>query len=194
MNFDEILLARARVVADHLESKGIEHAFMGGIALNCWAVSAATYDLDLTVSVSPEHCSEVIDGLVEAGFHPPLTSWPDQIGSSSFRKVTVQFFEETRLFDVDVFLLATDYQREALERKRRIEVTEGQWYWVMLPEDLLIHKLIAWRHKDRGGIFRLLSIQRDLDWPYLRKWVDRFQLGERYRESLKEAGLEEPKG
>lgn len=113
------------------------------------------------------------------------------MGIVGFREFSVSWPFESGLFATDILLAQHAFQREALGRKRSVELDDGFRTDVISPEDLLIYKLIAWRRKDRLGIERLLAVQRDLDWAYARTWTERFGVTDRLRESMKEAGIPE---
>ncbi len=70
-----------------------------------------------------------------------------------------------------------------------VKIEAGFTADVVTPEDLLVYKLIAWRHKDRAGIDRLLAVQQSLDWTYVREWARRFGIEARLDAALREAGL-----
>jgi len=89
---------------------------------------------------------------------------------------------------VDVFLSGEPFTRSALSRRRTVELEPGFRTEVVGPEDLFVFMLVAYRPKDRGAIDRLLAVQRDLDWTYVRRWTDRFDALDRFRE----AGIPEP--
>jgi hypothetical protein len=71
---------------------------------------------------------------------------------------------------VDLLIALTDYQQEALRR------AEGN---VLSLEDVLVHKIIAWRLRDRDDIDEMLRLEHDIDWDYVRTWVEHFGFEER---------------
>lgn len=70
----------------------------------------------------------------------------------------------------------TPYQQEALRRAR------GN---VLTVEDVLVHKIIAWRGRDRDDIESILAAGHEIDRDYVRRWVEYFGFEQR----LEEAGL-----
>ena len=75
---------------------------------------------------------------------------------------------------IDVLLAVVDYQDVAL--RRAVD-------HVLTVEDVLVHKLIAWRPRDRNDIASILETDPDLDEAYLREWVDRWGVGDRWQEA-----------
>jgi len=71
---------------------------------------------------------------------------------------------------VDLLVALTDYQRESLRRAPD---------HVLTPEDLIVHKLIAWRARDRVDIRSIIEAGHQVDWGYVRRWADAFGLVER---------------
>ena len=88
---------------------------------------------------------------------------------------------------VDVFLAATDYQREAYNRRARHDY-DGIGVTICSPEDLLLHKLVAHRLRDRSDIADLLLVSGRLDGAYLRRWAEHLGVTQRLDEALRDAG------
>jgi hypothetical protein len=183
------LLRRARQLDGILAARGDEYAFIGGLAMNAWTIPVPTYDIDLCVSIGADDVGDLVRALNSEGFVPPPTSWIESVGSAKFQEFTVHFPYGTGLRPVDVYLATDAFQREALARRRTVELDEGFRTFVATPEDLLVYKLIAWRLKDRGAIERLLAIQREVNWAYVRRWAAAFGVVGRLEEVLSEAGL-----
>jgi hypothetical protein len=75
---------------------------------------------------------------------------------------------------VDALVIETDYQAEAHAR-----AING----MLTVEDVLIHKLIAWRAKDQDDIASILATRPELDTVYISRWCGEWQLDERWAES-----------
>ncbi|GIW71013.1 MAG: hypothetical protein KatS3mg102_0555 [Planctomycetota bacterium] len=183
------LIARSRQLAEILSARGTEYAFIGGLAMNAWTIPVPTYDIDLCAELEPDDVPALLEELEAGGFVPPPTSWIDAVGPARFRELTVHFPYGSGLRPVDIYLATDAFQREALARRRGVELDAGFFAYVATPEDLLVYNLLAWRPKDRSAIERLLLVQRDLDWDCVRGWSARFGVEDRLREALSEAGL-----
>jgi hypothetical protein len=169
------LLGQARRLSGVLSSRGIPHAFIGGLAMNAWSIPVPTYDIDICADLDPEHVPDLIAELDRAGFVPPATPWLESRAA-------------------DVFLATDAFQKSALARRRRVELEEGFHADVIAPEDLLLYKLVAYRNKDRAAIERLLAIQSALEWGHVRMWARRMGVTSRLEEALREAGLDPTRG
>ena len=75
---------------------------------------------------------------------------------------------------VDALLVETPYQEEAHGRAR-----DG----LLTIEDVIVHKLIAWRAKDHDYIESILALRPELDEPYIERWADEWQVGPRWVEA-----------
>ncbi len=77
---------------------------------------------------------------------------------------------------VDVLLAETEYQREALDRATSDVIT---------VEDVIIHKLLAWRSRDIDDLTDILSTQPVLDHDYLRQWIGAWDVTDRWDELVR---------
>ena len=73
---------------------------------------------------------------------------------------------------VDMMLAETAYQVGALRRAQ-----DGY----LSPEDVIVHKLVAWRPRDRDDIESILSTRERLDLAYIEKWAREWGVSERWR-------------
>lgn len=76
---------------------------------------------------------------------------------------------------IDLIIAVVEYQRVAVER--------GLADHVLTVEDVIIHKLIAWRRKDRDDIASILAGDLMLDERYLDEWVEAWDLIDRWAEA-----------
>ena len=75
---------------------------------------------------------------------------------------------------VDALLVETDYHAEAHRR-----AVNG----MLTVDDVIVHKLIAWRAKDQDDIESILSTRPVLDEPYIEHWAAEWQVAERWAEA-----------
>ena len=102
-------------------------------------------------------------------------------------KIKVQKFEERHIWDVDLFLVTTPYQRAPFDRPRNVRFLGGD-RWMITAEDLILHKLLANRRKDLLDVEEILKIHGSLDREYLRQWAVRLEIGDRLEAMLSESG------
>lgn len=72
---------------------------------------------------------------------------------------------------VDVLIPVVEYQRVALSRS--ID-------HVLTVEDVIIHKLIAWRPRDRDDVRSILEAAVPFDRAYLDEWINEWDLVDRW--------------
>lgn len=105
------------------------------------------------------------------GSPPPLTGRVESVGRAGFREISVGWPFQGGVIPADLFIALDPFQQEALQRSRPIELDDGFTTPVLLPEDLLVYKLIAYRPKDRAAIERLVTVQTHLDWGRVGAWA-----------------------
>jgi hypothetical protein len=72
----------------------------------------------------------------------------------------------------DLIVATTDYQRLAIARAVD---------HVLSVEDVLVHKLIAWRPRDRDDIASILSTGIQFDRLYVQHWAEEWGVVDRWR-------------
>lgn len=74
---------------------------------------------------------------------------------------------------VDALLAETEYQLEAHRR-----ATDG----FLTVEDVIVHKLLAWRPRDRDDVESILAVGHLLDQQYIERWAADWEVLDRWRE------------
>lgn len=147
-----------------LESLGCDYFAYGGVAVGVWGDPRETQDVDAVVTVDPDGAARVLAALVAAGFHVrpqdattfPIDGWLRAEWGGRF---------------ADLAMGRTPFDESALHRRIRMSVL-GQPIWVVSAEDLVLYKLMAYRHKDLGDAEAVITRQRaKLDRAYLRSWA-----------------------
>ena len=158
-------------VLDLVEAERIPYYVMGGIAARTWGLPRSTFDVDLALVLEQDAVSGFCAGAERAGFSVPeihLKGFTDTLqGMSKFSFQDVAF---PKPVTVDVFLVSTPYLRAVFRRRREVEF-EGRSIWMLSPEDLVLHKLMAGRTRDFSDIDDILLIQGSMDRAYLEKWA-----------------------
>lgn len=163
---------------------GIKYAVMGGIAVRAHSIPRATHDVDVTISVSDEQLSRLIQAAETAGYTVPEAyqkGWVDRVADMPMIKFRV--YLERNSVDVDIFLADSEYQKELLNRSR-VEPTELGPMSVVTAEDLILLKVLADRPRDRIDVADILFTQGTLDEAYMRKWAGELGISEKLEEAL----------
>jgi len=155
--------ASAEAAAEILDAAGVEWALIGGLAaLRYRATPRLTVDADFLATYRPG----LADVFRDAGYDVTESADPG---------------EEPHLLAVrgkgdviDVLFAVVEYQHVAL--RRAVE-------HVLTPEDVIVHKLIAWRPRDRDDIASMLDAGLVLDERYIEEWAATWEVSERWLEA-----------
>lgn len=167
MNVPDPSVSFARI-AERLAGLGARAVLMGAMAaLRYRRTHRATTDIDVLV--------DSLDGVAEAfeadGYEVRVAT--DEHGRP------YALFARAGDRRIDLLLAETDYQRTAMER-----ATDG----VLTPEDVIVHKLIAWRARDIDDIVDILAAGVGLDTGYIERWARIWEVSDRWRQALLLAG------
>ncbi len=165
-------------------SMSIPYAVMGGLAVRAYGVPRPTYDVDVMLAIEEERLPELFDAVEEEGYTVPdsyRTGWVDRIADMPLVKFRI--YRPTQSVDVDVFLMRTAYQREMMKRRRLADLDIGKT-WVITPEDIVLLKLVAGRHRDLGDVEDVRFMEGELDVEYMRHWADRLGIRDKLEDEL----------
>ncbi len=143
---------------------------IGGQAVLVHGQPRLTLDIDITLGVEPDRLGTVLEICAELDLEP-LPEEVEPFVKETF--VLPAFHQETRI-RVDFVFSTTPYERQAIERAVRIEVS-GREVPFATAEDLILHKLFAGRPRDREDALGIVRRQAGkLDWTYLDRWAREF--------------------
>jgi SAM-dependent methyltransferase len=152
-------------IAEIFDAVGVEWTLVGALAANRYrATPRFTTDVDTMAAFDPD----LERRLINAGYDV------DVIADVGEPPHLIRCHRGTEA--VDILLPVVEYQRVALARARD---------HVLMVEDVIIHKLIAWRPRDRDDIRSILEAGADLDRAYLDRayldrWIDEWDVAERW--------------
>ncbi|MCG8450052.1 MAG: hypothetical protein MI725_10805 [Pirellulales bacterium] len=155
-----------------LSDQKIPYALIGGWAVRAYGVPRATYDVDVTISLSREQLSELFVAIDALGYDVDDTyqsGWTDTVAGMPL--VKAKTFVDGRTLVADLFLAETPFLASLIDRKQLLPVN-GFKAWVATPEDIVLLKLMAGRHRDLGDVQDILFMQGQLDETYLRRWAE----------------------
>jgi len=149
-------------IAEIFESLGVEWTLVGALAANRYRDTPRfTTDIDTMAEFHPE----LADRFETAGYDVTV------IAESGEPAHLIRCYRGAEA--VDILLPVVDYQRQALERA--ID-------HVLTVEDVIIHKLIAWRLRDRDDIRSIIEAGVVVDEVYLDHWIAQWELADRWAE------------
>lgn len=154
--------------ADILERSGATWALIGALAaLRYRATPRLTVDADFLATWRPG----LADAFRSEGYEVEEVAEP---GETPYLLVVRGQGDV-----IDVLLAVVDYQEVALARAVD---------HVLTVEDVLIHKLIAWRPRDRNDIASILDTDIAIDEAYVEEWAARWEVQDRWQEARQRRG------
>lgn len=154
---------------ERLDALGLDAVLIGALA-------AARYRLEPRLTTDVDFLARRLDGLVEAmtedGYDLRVMAEP---GGEPY-----VVFIRGKGIKVDVLLAETEYQLAALDR-----AVDG----AITAEDVIVHKLLAWRSKDIGDIESILIAGHPLDTDYVDHWAEVWEVTDRWDEVRRRFGV-----
>lgn len=148
-------------IAEIFERLGVDWTLVGALAANRYrATPRFTTDLDTMA----RHHAELVGELQRAGYE--VAVFADE--GEQPHLIRCHRGPEA----VDILLPVIEYQAVALARAVD---------HVLAVEDVIIHKLIAWRPRDRDDVRSILESGIALDATYLNRWIAEWQLADRWQ-------------
>ncbi|MBC7260279.1 MAG: nucleotidyl transferase AbiEii/AbiGii toxin family protein [Chloroflexi bacterium] len=176
-------------IALALDEAGIPYMIIGGQAVLLYGEPRLTKDIDITLGAGLDRLTDVL-GLAQGAGLKPLVN-PDTFT----RKTLVLPCEDpTTGIRVDFVFSFSPYERQALERVRRVRVGEADVRFASL-EDVIIHKIVAGRPRDLEDVRAMLLKNSSVDLAYTRTWLRDFSdalsepLLDKFDQILRETGL-----
>lgn len=158
-----------RELAASLDPGCISWAVTGAVAANRYRDQVrTTADLDVLLAVAEKGIEDVADVLKDHGW-----TTLDVIDGWLLRANHPQ---KGRL---DLSVAQTEYEKGAIARSEQVTVEHEYTYKTLAIEDVLILKLVANRLQDDADIESILFTQPTLDWSYMSKWMEVFDLEDR---------------
>lgn len=177
-----------RVVADiasALDAAGIGYMIIGGIAVSVWGSGRSTKDVDVAVAIDRQEAARLLKVLKKQIRQMPPNA-------ADFAAETgILPFEHRLGVPVDLGLSRHPYVTNAIDRAATFDF-HGVPVKFCSVEDLVLHKLVADRDRDRVDIADVLARRgHEIDRDYLDRLVhemavamDRAEIESRYRSLL----------
>jgi len=157
------VLEAAKGIQDFFDENGWRYCFIGGVALQRWAIPRNTNDADITLLTGIGSEEDFISTIL-AKFKSRITD--DPLSFFLLRRVVLI---EIGGVGIDISLGALAFEELAVNRSSMHEFLPGISLRTCTAEDLVVFKSFANRLKDWADIESVLSLQTDLDWEYIDK-------------------------
>lgn len=157
---EQNLSAWLESIAEVFAESGVAWTLIGALAANRYrSTPRFTTDVDALAEFDPG----LVERLETAGYDVTVIADDDEPPHM------LRCYRQSE--QVDILLPVVDYQTTALERAVD---------HVLTIEDVIIHKLIAWRPRDRDDIRSILENDPELDNEYLDHWFAEWELADRW--------------
>ena len=156
-----------RVSIDLVETSKVDYLIIGGVAVGVWGNIRVTEDLDLIIFVPKRNVKLILKNAKSLGFE-----FNEKIVITQAKDVGI-FKIFYRNFHLDFLIASIDFERSALQRKRKVKIFNKEVF-VPTKEDLLLLKIIAGRPKDIFDAEGIVNRQKGkLDIKYLETWAQK---------------------
>jgi predicted nucleotidyltransferase len=142
---------------------------IGGQAVLVYGVPRLTPDIEATLGARPDRLAEVLD-LAKAQEWRVLVHDPEDF---VHRTMVLPCSDSELRLRIDLMFSHSEYERQALERARRVPIGNAQVRYASL-EDLVIHKIIAGRPRDLEDVRGILLKNPACQGAYIRHWLQEF--------------------
>ena len=170
-----------RALAELMETAGTPWALIGGHAVNAWVEPRLTRDIDVTVSADASALERLKKAFVDTGWRVVEELGGHEPSGPDF----IRFTRGDQEPPVEVQVAKTAFQQRLLERATP---TSGGAVPVATVEDLIVLKLIAARKKDEADLDALGRLP-DVDWAYVERWAEAWEVTRRLEELRKDLTL-----
>lgn len=156
----------SRIVAVHemLDSLDVAHQFGGAIALAWYRSPRATTDVDVNVTLAPQHAEPLLGALAHLG-----------VSVTAEDRALVARDGQARLdwdgYHLDVFFATLDLHDEMATRAREVNFGPTR-IPILSPEHLIVCKAVFDRPKDWVDIEEMLAWGTSIDRALVLRWID----------------------
>lgn len=163
------LLAALRDLVDWFAAENVSGMVIGGVAASILGRPRATRDLDAVTFIEQADWELFLKAGARHGFQPRN---PDALDFAGKSRVLLIRHTSSGI-DVDVSFGALPFEKEAIARRRWVEVG-GVNVPLPRPEDLIVMKAIANRTRDKADIEAILDAHPKLDLRHVRRYIREF--------------------
>jgi len=150
----------AQKVQTIFASEGWEFCFIGGVALQRWAVPRLTNDVDLTLLTGFGKEEEYISRII-SDFDPRI----DDAANFALRNRVLLVRDGN--VGIDISLGALDFEALAVSRSSMWQPLPDIQLRTCSAEDLIVFKSFADRLQDWADVENILGVCGKLDWAYV---------------------------
>ena len=146
---------------DFLESSGVRHLVIGGLAVIAVGEPRTTADVDVVVYLTESEGEALLERALQAGFELDMDTERQRLRTTGTLRL------RRSAFQLDMIVASLPFEDAAWQRAVRHKLF-GRLVRLPTPEDLILFKVLAGRDKDlldATGIVRRHSAR--IDWRYV---------------------------
>jgi len=148
-------------LAKRLTREGVPYMVIGGMANAVWGSPRSTVDIDITVLLDPPQARAILNTLGAA--YTARTGNPEAFVA----RTRVLPLRHAGGVQIDLIFALLPFEDEAVRRAISVNVG-GVPVRFCTPEDLVLHKIVSERDRDRKDVEEILRRRREtLDRDYL---------------------------
>lgn len=152
-----------------LQKYKIPYMIIGGQAVMLYGRPRLTKDIDITIGVSIDKLEDVISAVKRGG----LKVIPEDVERFVKETFVLPSKDEKTGIRVDLIFSFTTYERQAIERAKKIMISGIGVKFANL-EDIVIHKIFSSRPIDIEDARAILIKNPGCDIAYIKKWLSKF--------------------
>jgi predicted nucleotidyltransferase len=162
-------------IALGLEERQIPYMVIGGQAVLIYGEPRLTRDIDVTLGVGPERLKELLAFAKSAAWRV-LVETPEEFVQ---RTMVLPLVEPESGIRIDLVFSHSVYEQQAMQRVQPVDIGKAAVRFAS-AEDVIVHKIVAGRPRDREDVRSILLKNSALDEEYVRYWLAEFDrsLGE----------------
>ena len=180
-----------RRISSSLEQSGVPYMLTGSYASSAYGMGRASQDIDLVISAGENQVRNLLEVLSQNDFYAESGAAME----ACRRKSMFNAIDNVTVIKVDfIFQKNRSFSQEEFQRRQTAPV-QGVELFVATAEDIVISKLewakigeSARQIEDVVGILKVRG--KELDRPYIEKWVTELGLSSEWSRARQLAGLE----
>lgn len=159
------MAAKIAAVHEMLDSLRVVHQFGGAVALAWYRNPRATTDIDLNVTIAPEHAEPILGALTHLGV---TVTRSDRAAIARDGQARLDWGGSY----LDLFFATLDFHQEMATHSRKVAFGHIQ-IPILSPEHLIVCKAIFGRPKDWVDVEEMVGWGTEIDEAEVLRWIDR---------------------
>lgn len=173
-----------RQLVDFLEKTGVDYAVLGGIAVSVYSEPRMTQDIDLNIVLNMNDLKAFLEKSRKYGFRPIPPNIHKFVNETGV--IPMRFFKRGVAGKFDFIIAQNPIEFAGIKRARFKKILDVR-VKIVAAEDLLLHKLLSDRPRDREDAQGIILRQGEkLDLEYVDTWLKKIDKLSPARHLLKE--------